>query len=218
MKKLILSIVALAAVHCSLMAQTKLFDGKTTTGWHAYLKTSPGAWSVVDGSLQLDPKAPDQADLITDKEYENFELNVTWKISEAGNSGIIFGVHEDPKFGQTYLTGIEMQVLDDVKDEDNKKATHLAGALYDMKAPSVPAKPQGEWNKVKIRKDHGHLTFWMNGTKTIDVQMGSPEWQTLLDNSKFKTWKDFAAYPKGHIALQDHGYAVSFKDISIKEL
>jgi hypothetical protein len=218
MKKLFLSMVALVAVHCSLMAQTKLFDGKTTTGWHAYLKTTPGAWSVVDGALQLDPKAPDQADLITDKEYENFELNVTWKISEAGNSGIIFGVHEDPKFSQTYLTGIEMQVLDDVKDEDNKKANHLAGSLYDMKAPTVPAKPAGEWNKVKIRKDHGHLTFWMNGTKTIDVQMGSPEWQALLDNSKFKTWKDFAAYPKGHIALQDHGYAVSFKDISIKEL
>ena len=111
-----------------------------------------------------------------------------------------------------------MQVLDDVKDEDNKKATHLAGALYDMKAPTVPAKPAGEWNRIKIKKLNGHLTFYMNGTKTIDVQIGSPEWQELLNKSKFKTWKDFAAYPKGHIALQDHGYKVSFKDIKITEL
>ena len=111
-----------------------------------------------------------------------------------------------------------MQVLDDKGAEDNKKANHLAGALYDMKAASAAAKPAGEWNKIKIRKDKGQLTFWMNGTKTIDVKIGSPEWQELLNGSKFKTWKGFAAYPKGHIALQDHGAVVSYKDISIKEL
>jgi Domain of Unknown Function (DUF1080) len=219
MKKLILSILAFTAVHFSLMAQTTtLFDGKTTNGWHSYLKSGPGAWSVVDGVLTLNPKGEGQGDLITDKEYENFELSLTWKIAEAGNSGVIFGVHEDPQFSQTYLTGIEMQVLDDVKDEDNKLATHLAGALYDLKAPSKPAKPAGEWNHIKIRKLNGHLTFWMNGAKTIDVQIGSPEWTEMLGKSKFKNWKSFAAYPKGHIALQDHGYQVSFKDIKIKEL
>jgi hypothetical protein len=218
MKKLLLSTLAFTAISCSLMAQTKLFDGTTTTGWHNYLKTGPGAWKVVDGALQLDPKAADQGDLVTDKEYENYELSLSWKIAEGGNSGIIFGVHEDPSFDATYLTGIEMQVLDDKGAEDNKKANHLAGSLYDMKAASAAAKSAGEWNKVKIRKDNGQLTFWMNGTKTIDVKMGSPEWQNLINNSKFKTFKSFAAYPKGHIALQDHGAVVSFKDITIKEL
>ena len=219
MKKILLSTLAFTVISCSLMAQTtKLFDGTTTTGWHSYLKTGPGAWKVVDGALQLDPKAPDQGDLVTDKEYENYELTLSWKIAEGGNSGVIFGVHEDPSFGATYLTGVEMQVLDDKGAEDNKKANHLAGALYDMKAASAAAKPVGEWNNIKIRKDKGQLTFWMNGTKTIDVKIGSPEWQELLNNSKFKTWKGFAAYPKGHIALQDHGAVVSFKDIDIKEL
>jgi len=219
MKKILLSVLAFTAVNCSLMAQTtKLFDGKTTTGWHSYLKTGPGAWKVVDGALQLDPKAEGQGDLVTDKEYENYELSVTWKIAEGGNSGIIFGIHEDPQFGATYLTGIEMQVLDDKGAEDNKKANHLAGSLYDLKAASSPSKPAGEWNAVKIRKDKGQLTFWMNGTKTVDVKIGSPEWQELLNNSKFKTWKGFAAYPKGRIALQDHGAVVCFKDITIKEL
>lgn len=219
MKKILLGILAFTAVNCAVMAQTtKLFDGKTTTGWHSYLKTGPGAWKVVDGALQLDPKAPNQGDLVTDKEYENYELSLQWKIAEGGNSGIIFGIHEAPEFDATYVTGIEMQVLDDKGAEDNKKATHLAGALYDMKAASSPAKPAGQWNKIKIRKDNGQLTFWMNGVKTIDVKIGSPEWQELLNNSKFKTWKGFAAYPKGHIALQDHGAVVCFKDITIKEL
>jgi hypothetical protein len=219
MKKTFLFILAFTAVHFSLRAQTtKLFDGKTTDGWHSYLKTGPGAWSVVDGSLQLNPNAPGQGDLVTNKEYENFELSLEWKIAKGGNSGIIFPVHEDPKFDATYLTGIEMQILDDKNAEDNKLPTHLAGSLYDMEAPSHPAKPAGEWNKVMIRKLNGHLTFWLNGNKVIDTQIGSPEWNAMLAKSKFKTWKGFAAYPKGHIALQDHGAVVSFRDITIKEL
>jgi hypothetical protein len=219
MKKAILCTLAFAAIGYSLKAQTvSLFDGKTTTGWHSYLKTGPGAWSVVDGTLQLDPKAPGQGDLVTDKEYENYELSLEWKIAEGGNSGIIFGVHEDPAFEATYLTGIEMQILDDQKAEDNKKANHLAGSLYDMAAPAYPAKPAGEWNKIKIRKQNGHLTFWMNGKVVVDTQIGSPQWQEMINKSKFKTWKGFAAYPKGHIALQDHGAVVSFKNITIKEL
>ncbi len=219
MKKIILSIFAFTALYYSSSAQTKsLFDGKTTTGWHAYLKTGPGAWSVVDGALQLNPKAEGQGDLLSDNEYENYELSLEWKIAEGGNSGVILSVHEAPELKETYLTGIEMQVLDDKGAEDNKLATHLAGALYDMKAPAHPAKPAGEWNKVKIRKQNGHLTFWLNGKQVIDVQIGSPEWQEMLDKSKFKTWKGFAAYPKGHIALQAHGAQVSFKDIKIKEL
>ncbi|MBK0379890.1 3-keto-disaccharide hydrolase [Mucilaginibacter segetis] len=223
MKKLLLGMLAVTALHYSSSAQTKgwttLFDGKTTDGWHAYNKQGAGAWSVVDGALQLDPNAPDQADLVTDKEYENYELALDWKIAEGGNSGIIFGVHEDPSLGATYLSGIEMQVLDNEKAEDNKKANHLAGSLYDMKAPSKSvAKPAGEWNAVKIRKDNGHLTFWLNGSKIIDVQMGSAEWQELLNNSKFKTWKDFAKYPKGHIALQDHSAVIAFRNIKLKQL
>ncbi|WPU99299.1 DUF1080 domain-containing protein [Mucilaginibacter sp. cycad4] len=223
MKKIMLGLMAIPALCLSASAQTKgytpLFDGKTTTGWHTYLKKDATAWKVVDGTLQLDPKAEGQGDLVTDGEYENYELVLDWNISKEGNSGVIFGVHEDPQFGDTYLTGIEMQVLDNKDASDNKKANHLAGSLYDMKAPSKDvAKPAGEWNKVKLRKKDGQLTFWLNGTKIVDVKIGSEEWTQLLNNSKFKTWKGFAAYPKGHIALQDHGHLVSFRNIGIKEL
>jgi hypothetical protein len=219
MKKTVLIVLATIAANYAVKAQTvSLFDGKSTNGWHSYLKSGPGAWRVVDGVLQLDPSAPGQGDLITDNEYENYDLKLEWKIAQGGNSGIIFGVHEDPSFEATYLTGIEMQILDDAKAEDNKLATHRAGALYDMKAPSSPAKPAGEWNKVEIKKLNGHLTFWLNGKKVVETQIGGPEWQDMLNKSKFKTWKGFAAYPKGHIALQDHGAEVSFRNITIKEL
>lgn len=197
-----------------------LFDGKTTHGWHTYLKpTAEPAWEVVNGALQLNTKAPEQGDLVTDAEYENFELALEWKITPGGNSGIIFGVHEDPAFHATYETGIEMQVLDNKGAEDNKKASHLAGSLYDMQAPAKDvAKPAGEWNLVKLRKQNGHLTFFLNAEKIVDMQMGSPAWKALVASSKFKTWKNFGAYPKGHIALQDHGHEVAFRAITIEQL
>lgn len=228
MKAFLFNLLALASTGRVFLAQRPaaparpqvLFDGKTTHGWHTYLKPSTEpAWSAVNGTLQLNPQAPGQGDLVTDGEYENFELALEWNIAEGGNSGIIFGVHEDPAFAATYDTGIEMQILDDKSAEDNKKATHRAGSLYDMQAPAKNVvKPAGEWNRVKLRKQNGHLTFWLNAAKIVDTQMGSAEWNTLLNNSKFKTWKNFAAYPKGHIALQDHGHRVAFRNIKLEEL
>jgi hypothetical protein len=197
-----------------------LFDGKTTTGWHSYNQKDAGTcWQVVDNALQLNPADTKQADLLTDGEYENFELSVEWKIAPGGNSGIIFGVHEAAEYRNTYDTGIEMQVLDNEKAEDRKKPNHLAGSLYDLKAPAKSvAKPAGEWNLAKIRKKDGQLTFWLNNTIIVETKIGSAEWEQLINNSKFKSWKGFAQYPKGHIALQTHGSVVAYRDIKIKEL
>ena len=115
--KLLVIAAAMTGLSSKSFAQSstgwqKLFDGKTTQGWHAYLKQDAGPWKVVGGALQLDTQAPNQADLVTNDEFENYELSLDWKISPAGNSGIILGVHESPELGATYLSGIEMQVLD----------------------------------------------------------------------------------------------------------
>jgi hypothetical protein len=201
-----------------------LFDGKTTNGWHTYNRDVVSSnWKVVNGTLVMDPKAKTTSgmeDITTDKEYENYELSLEWRISEGGNSGIIFNVKEDPKFSNTYNTGLEMQILDNIKASDNKKENHLAGLLYDMHGTAGMSKPRpvGEWNLARIIQKNGHLTFYFNGVKTLDVQQGTEEWKKLIDNSKFKTWNDFATAPKGKIALQDHGYEVAFRNIKIKQL
>ncbi|RYG13394.1 MAG: DUF1080 domain-containing protein, partial [Chitinophagaceae bacterium] len=171
MKKYILSVMVIIALSNMANAQKgfkKLFDGKTTNGWHTYNKTVVGsAWDVEHGALHMSPakKGKDGGgDLVTDKEYENFHLKLEWKVAPKANSGIIFYVHEDPKFGQTYLTGPEMQVIDNDGHADGKIMKHRAGDLYDMvKSTSEPVKPVGEWNKAEIISNKGKLTFMLNG-------------------------------------------------------
>ncbi|MBS1502914.1 MAG: DUF1080 domain-containing protein [Bacteroidetes bacterium] len=198
-----------------------LFDGKTTTGWHNYLKPSVGpAWSVTDGVLSLNPSVKDgRGDIVTDGEYENFELAIDWNISDEGNSGIMFLVHEDKAFDNTYVTGPEYQLLDDKKAEDNKQANHLAGSLYDIIAPAKEAeKPAGQWNHTVIRLKDGELTFWLNGVQTVKTHLWDANWAELVAKSKFKGWKGFAEFHKGHISLQDHGYKISFRNIKVRQL
>jgi len=202
-----------------------LFDGTTTHGWHTYLRDTVGSkWQVKDGAIIFDPSQPQSGggDLVTNDQYENYELNLQWKISKGGNSGIIFDIQEDPKYDATYLTGPEMQVLDNIDAADNKKQNHLAGCLYDMSGDSTVSKPKpvGEWNQVRLIQNKGHLTFWLNGIKTYDGQIGSVEWNNMVANSKFKnkSFSDFAKVTKGKIALQQHPGSSGWRNIKIRPL
>ena len=226
MKKYILSTVILFAVTYIANAQKgfkPLFDGKTTTGWHTYNKTTVGsAWEVADGAIHMNPtkKGKDGGgDLVTDKEYGNFHLKLEWKVAPNANSGVIFYVHEDPKYGQTYLTGPEMQVLDNDGHKDGKITKHRAGDLYDMvKSTSEPVKAVGEWNKAEIISDKGKLTLILNGVKTVQTTVWDDNWKALIAGSKFAKWEGFGTYNTGKIALQDHGDEVWYRNITIKEL
>ena len=202
-----------------------LFDGKTTQGWHTYLRDTVGSkWQVKDGAIVFDPSQPESGggDIVTNGAYENYELNLEWKISKGGNSGIIFDVQEDPKYGATYLTGPEMQVLDNIDADDNKKQNHLAGCLYDMSGDATVSKPKpvGEWNQVRLIQNKGHLTFWLNGIQTYDGQIGSEAWNNMVANSKFKNkiFSDFAKVAKGKIALQQHPGFSEWRNIKIRML
>jgi hypothetical protein len=202
-----------------------LFDGKTTKGWHTYLRDTVGSkWQVKDGTLVFDRTKPANGggDIVTNKEYENFELNLEWKVAKGSNSGIIFDVQESPKYAATYLTGPEMQVLDNISASDNKKQNHLAGCLYDMAGDTSVSKPMpvGEWNKVRIIQNKGHLTFYLNGIKTFEGQIGSDEWKKMVAKSKFagKDFPDFAKVAKGKIALQEHPGSSAWRNIKIKQL
>ncbi|HET6254954.1 MAG TPA: DUF1080 domain-containing protein [Puia sp.] len=202
-----------------------LFDGVSTKGWHTYLRDTVGSkWQVRNGAIVFDPTQPESGggDLVTNKEYENYELRLEWKISKGGNSGIIFDVQENPKYPATYITGPEMQVLDNINADDNKKQNHLAGCLYDMAGDSSVSKPHpvGEWNQVRLIQDHGHLTFYLNGIKTFEGQIGSDAWNRMIATSKFrsKSFADFAKVAKGRIALQEHPGSSEWRNIKILPL
>jgi len=204
----------------------KLFDGKTKNGWHVYNNEGTGeSWKVMDGILFFDvdteknPKVKKGGDLTTDLEYENYHLSLEWKISEGGNSGIIFGVKEEPQFKKSYNTGMEMQVLDNEKAGDAKNPRHRAGDLYDLiKCNRETAKPAMEWNHAEIIYVNKALTLKLNGETVVTTTVGDEQFNQLVAGSKFKTWPGFAKYSKGKISLQDHGNPVQYRNIWVKRL
>jgi hypothetical protein len=204
-----------------------LFDGKTTKGWHTFGKTTVGEyWKVQDGALFLDAaakkelKAKGDGDILSDAIYGDFHLKVDWKISQKGNSGIIFWVQDDAvKYEHAFHTGPEVQVLDNDGHSDGKIIKHRAGNLYDLIAgPEGVVKPVGEWNQAEIVCYRGKLDFYLNGVNVVSTTYGDDAWRSMIANSKFKTMPDFGKVFTGHIALQDHGDNVWFKNIMVKKL
>ena len=194
-----------------------LFDGKSLDGWRGYKTEAVGAgWKVQDGVLVL--TAAKSGDIMTAAEYGDFELTFEWKISEAGNSGVIYraGLGESAP----YRTGPEYQVLDNEKAKDNKLGNHLAGSLYDMgpEAPRDLPKPVGQWNQSRLVVKGWNVEHWLNGKKVVALDLASPEGKAAIAKSKFKDWPKFASLAKGHIAFQDHGDVVSYRSIKIREL
>ncbi|MBZ4191787.1 3-keto-disaccharide hydrolase [Niabella beijingensis] len=202
-----------------------LFDGTSTSGWHTYGETTAGtAWKAVDGTLELDADAKSGSatggDLVSDEEYGNFELQLDWKISQKGNSGVcLYVIDNKEKYKYMWYTGLEMQILDNDGHPDGKITKHRAGDLYDIiKSSSEPVKAVGEWNHVAIKSLNGKLDFFLNGVHIVDTQLWDDNWRTLVAGSKFKNLPDFMAFKSGRIGLQDHGNTVWFRNIKVRRL
>jgi hypothetical protein len=195
-----------------------LFNGTDLTGWKGYKKDAPGAaWAVEDGALAL--TAGGAGDLMTAEEFGPFELALDWKIAPNGNSGIIYLVKEADGADNTYNTGPEMQVLDNDGHADGKIPSHRAGALYDIETPPDGAvKPVGEWNEARVIFTGSKIEHWLNGQKVSESSYGDDAWKAKVAASKFKTMPLFGAAASGHIALQDHGDRVWYRNIKIKPL
>lgn len=202
-----------------------LFNGENLEGWTSYGESKVGeAWKVEDGVIHFDAAGKKNdglagGDLVTQESFEDFHLKLEWKISENGNSGIMFYVVDDGEFDAPYHTGPEYQLLDNEGHPDGKITSHRTADLYDLIVSSEePVKPVGEWNLTEIISENGKLEFYLNGVQTVSTTMWDKEWDEMVAKSKFKDMPAFGKYQEGKIALQDHGDEIWFRNIVIKKL
>jgi hypothetical protein len=207
---------------------TLLFNGKNFDGWRQCNGTAmPANWVIEDNAMKVvigEGKKPGQGAngdiLFGEKKFKDFELSIDWKASKMANSGIFYYVREVPG-KPIYYAAPEIQVLDNADATDNKVESHLAGSLYDM-LPADPktVKPAGEWNTIVVKVKDGKVTHTQNGVEVVSYTLWTPEWDALIQKSKFKSFPGFTEgiSKEGFIGLQDHGYPVWFRNIKIREL
>lgn len=203
---------------------TSLFDGQTLTGWHGFNKGTDSVtnWKVEDGALVClgaTGGADTGGDIITDKQFGNFELQWEWKVDQGSNSGVMYHVVEDKKYKGPWETGPEYQIIDDVNFPGKLEDWQMAGADYAMHpaGPNKVLKPVGEWNTSKIIFNNGHVEHWLNGAKIVEFTRDSA-WQQKKETGKWKDHPDYGKVTTGHIALQDHGNKAYYRNIRVREL
>ncbi len=200
-----------------------LFDGKTTKGWRGYnMDKMPPGWKVIDGALvRVSGGAGGKGagggdDIITVDQFDNFELRLEWKVTAGGNSGVLYRCVEGAR--TSWHVAPEMQVLDN-KPHKTRKGSQLAGALYDLYAPSKDVtKPAGQWNAARVVANGAKVEHWLNGVRLLEYDLDSDDWKQRIANSKFRNLRGFAKARKGHICLQDHTKRLEYRNIKIRPI
>ncbi len=207
-----------------------LWDGESTKGWRgAKLDHFPTeGWIIENGELIVLSTGGGESeaggDIVTEKQYNNFELKLDFKITEGANSGIKYFVDTEMNKGAGSAIGPEYQILDDARHPDAKLGNHegsrTLASLYDLiRADTLKyVKPIGEWNSAHLISKDNHIEHWLNGMKVLEYDRMSNDFKKLVSESKYKIWPDFGEAEKGNILLQDHGDRVAFRNIKIKEL
>lgn len=192
---------------------------------------APGGWEIEkDGSMvcrmkegkdkQGNPRAIPMGNIWSRQSYENFDLTLSYKLSEGANSGVFYRSDK----ANSVQNGLEVQLMDNEgfqKSHGPRDDRKLNASFYDGKAPSKDASnPVGEWNTMRLTCEGPRIRIAVNGEEVIDVNID--QWDTPGKNpdgtpNKFKkALRDFPR--KGRIGFQNHGQAVWFKDVKIKVL
>jgi len=196
---------------------TVLFDGTSTGQW---MNASSGkfpvkGWVIEDGCLKHEAKGGG-GDIITKGKYEQFDFRFEWKVAKGANSGVkYFIIRERGSLGHEY------QVLDDMNHPDGAKgANRQTAAFYDVLNPAAdkPLKPVGAFNSSRILVKGNTVKHFLNGKKVLTYTLGSDKLKEAISKSKFKNLKVFGQRLPGHILLQDHGDAVWYRNIRIRDL
>lgn len=206
-----------------------LWDGKTTSGWRgANMDAFPdGGWIIKDKSLTVTESGGGESthggDIVTEKQYGNFELSLDFKLSTGANSGIKYFVIEGQNKGVGSAIGLEFQLLDDKIHPDAKNGVggnRTISSLYDL-IPALETKKvnrPGQWNHARIVVNGQHVEHWLNKQMVLEYNRGTQIFRALVQKSKYAKYPNFGEHKQGHILLQDHGNTVSFKNIKIREL
>ncbi len=192
-----------------------LFDGKSLAGWRSYkTEAAPTGWTAADGVLT---RTGAGGDLMTVEQYGDFEMRFDWKVTQGGNSGVIYRIATTEPY--PWHTGPEYQVLHNAGHADGKNPITSAGSNYAVNPPPKDlTKPVGEWNEGRVIARGNHVEHWLNGVKVVDYEIGSPDWEARVKASKFGKIPPYGRTTRGYIALQDHGDVVSFRNIKIRPL
>ncbi|WP_332737613.1 3-keto-disaccharide hydrolase [Flavihumibacter sp.] len=207
-----------------------LWNGINTDGWRgAYKKAFPEkGWKIEEGMLRVMPagggESTNGGDIVSEEMFNAFELQFDFRFTEGANSGVKYFVTEQEQNSGSAI-GLEYQILDDAKHPDAKEGVvgnRTIASLYDLipsLKPGQAIKKPGEWNRGMIRvHPDNRVEHFLNGYKVVEYQRGTPIYQALVARSKYAVWPNFGMAEKGRILLQDHGNAVDFRSIKIRQL
>ena len=208
-------IVFLSGVSAVAQQPIPLFDGTSLRGWGRMDgKPVEDDWEVVDGTLHLKERPGGGANLFSEQEYTDFDLEFEWRIAPKGNNGLKYRVR---KYGKQYL-GCEYQILDDAAYKLHPRG--MTGSLYELYEPSgaKQLRPVGEFNQSRIVVRGSHIEHWLNGARIVSADAGSREWYQRVAESKFRDVEGFGENRSGLIMLTAHGSEVWYRNIVLTPL